>query len=308
MKGNGNSALVNEVDDDRKKCAENFKAFMERVRTGTSTAKGKCVSVTDFVKEALMIPFRHDPSTADQKLLIDKQWEDKGKTISSLEDFIALVDVSGSMECDNNYPMNTAIGLGIRIAEKSRLGNRVMTFSEKPTWVSLEKHPSFTERVMKVRHAPWGCNTNFYSALRLILDAAVTAKLTPTEVGKLTLVILSDMQMDCADNSIQTQSKKQALFNRIAEMFANTGNDICGEPYPVPKIVFWNLRQTQGFPTSSSDENSIMVSGGSDALLNDICESGLDAITSINPWNTFVASLSKQRYAILDNSFADWMV
>ena len=293
------------VDEDRKKCAENFKAFMERVRTGTSTAKGKCVSVTDFVKEAIKLANNYDcdqEGNADQKLLIDKQWEDKGKDITALEDFIAMVDVSGSMGCDNGYPMNTAIGLGIRIAEKSRLGNRVMTFSATPEWVNLDDHQSFTDRVIKVSRSPWGMNTNFHGALRLILDAAVTAKLPPAEVGKLTLVVLSDMQIDHAGDS------SDALFARIANEFAQTGNRVCGEPYPVPRIVFWNLRQTSGFPASSNDTNAIMVSGGSDALLNDICERGLAAIDSVNPLNTFKEILGKPRYAVLDNTFADWMV
>jgi hypothetical protein len=310
---------------DREKCAENFRAFMERVAAGTSTAKGKRIAVSDFVKEALRlygnITYRNKANTeeqatfANEKMLLDKQWEDKGTTISSLEDFIAMVDVSGSMDCDNSYPMNTAIGLGIRIAEKSRLGNRVMTFSDTPTWVNLDDKPSFTDRVAQVKQAPWGMNTNFYAALTLILEAATNAKLTPADVGKLTLVILSDMQIDaamtgssCSWNNERDKNMRDSMFEKIRAKFAATGKHVCGEPYPVPKVVFWNLRKTNGFPSSSTDSNAIMISGGSDAILNDLCENGIGAISNINPWNSFVAIMEKPRYSSLDNSFSDWIV
>jgi hypothetical protein len=69
-------------------------------------------------------------------------------------------------------------------------------------------------------------------------------------------------------------------------------------------VVFWNLRTTEGFPTTSTDANSIMVSGGSDALLNDLCEKGIEAISDINPWNAFVEIISKERYSCLDSVFA----
>lgn len=291
----------NNIDDDRNRCASNFKQFMERVRTGTSIAKGKCVAVSDFVKQSLILNVNDSKTISDLKMLLDKQWEDKGKNISHLEDFIAMVDVSASMERENNYPINTAIGLGIRIAEKSRLGNRVMTFSQTPSWVSLDNMPSFTDRVVKVKNANWCCNTNFYGALQLILDAAVKANLNACDVGKLTLVILSDMQMDDAGNF------SDDVFTRVTKEFAEkSGPD--GESYPVPKIVFWNLCRTDGFPAASEYKNAIMISGGSDIILNDICEKGSSAINinEITPWNAFVTILNKPRYSNLDTIFNDW--
>jgi hypothetical protein len=49
-----------------------------------------------------------------------------------------------------------------------------------------------------------------------------------------------------------------------------------------------------------------MVSGGSDALLNDLCEKGLKSFSEINPWNSFVEIISKERYASLDSVFAEF--
>ena len=49
-----------------------------------------------------------------------------------------MVDTSASMECDDCNPLYSAIGLGIRIAEKSKFGKRVLTFSSEPNWINLE--------------------------------------------------------------------------------------------------------------------------------------------------------------------------
>jgi len=281
------SAFKKETDEDRKQCAENFRAFLARVHSGKSTAKGRHVQIKDFVKEALRLGHNgdgdYDPS------LLDAMWENKGENINGLGNFIAMVDTSGSMECDEGYPLYTAMGLGIRIAEKSRLGRRVMTFSSTPTWFSLPSQ-SFTYNVQRLRDAEWGMNTNFEAALMMILTAAEEANMTADDVSALTLVVLSDMQMDQAGNY------NDVLFEHIKRRFAETGTRVSGQPWKVPRIVFWNLRRTSGYPSKSDDERSVMISGGSDALLNDLCEEGLSSLEQLNPWTQLCQMLQKPRY------------
>ena len=95
---------------------------------------------------------------------------------------ICMADVSGSMDGD---PRNVAIALGIRIAEKSALGKRVMTFTSKPTWVNLEPYSDFISQVEVVNRAPFGENTNFHAALDTILDAIIENKMAPEDVQDL---------------------------------------------------------------------------------------------------------------------------
>lgn len=281
------SAFRKETDEDRKQCAENFRAFQERVKAGSSTAKGKHVQIKDFVKEALRLGSNgdedYDPS------LLDAMWENKGENINGLGNFIAMVDTSGSMESYGAYPLYTAMGLGIRIAEKSLIGRRVMTFSNTPTWFNLPSQ-SFTHNVNQLRGADWGMNTNFSAALTMILKAAEEANLTADDVNALTLVVLSDMQMDHAG------SYDDVLYEHIKRQFADTGLRVSGTAWNVPRIVFWNLRKTSGFPSKSDDERSVMISGGSDALLNDLCEEGLASLEKLNPWNQLCQMLKKSRY------------
>jgi ABC-type amino acid transport substrate-binding protein len=191
-------------------------------------------------------------------------------------------------------PMNAAIALGIRVAEKSILGKRVMTFSATPSWVNLTGQDTFVNMVDIVSRADWGMNTNFERALKMILDAIVTQKLTPDDVEDMVLAIFSDMQMDQAD------SKSKSLMDSIENMYAEAGVRLWGKPFKAPHILFWNLRSTSGFPTLSTQKNASMMSGFSPALLNLFCEEGLNALQSCTPWSLFIKSLDNERYNPLD--------
>ena len=67
-----------------------------------------------------------------------------------------MVDTSGSMDVDNSVPLYAAIGIGIRIAENSSLGKRIMTFDSSPTWFNLDNIDKLTEAVPHIRNfAGW---------------------------------------------------------------------------------------------------------------------------------------------------------
>jgi hypothetical protein len=194
----------------------------------------------------------------------------------------------------NGDPLFAAIALGIRVAEKSMLGKRVMTFSESPTWVNLDGIDGFVEMVANVHHAPWGMNTNFNSALTMILDAIIENKLKPEDVEDMVLAIFSDMQMDQADPT------SKSLMHTIEKKYAEAGTILWGKPFKPPHILFWNLRSTSGFPTLSTQRGASMMSGFSPSLLNLFCEEGLEALQSCTPWSLFLKSIEHERYNVLD--------
>lgn len=277
--------------EDRIVCADKFKEFAQKAVKGEVEVKGKRVGLNDFTKEALeLIGRRQDKS--DEAALLNAQWLDNSKQTGALGKMIAMVDVSGSMSGD---PMNAAIALGIRVAEKSMLGKRIMTFSASPSWVNLQGQDNFVDMVDVVKRAEWGMNTNFAAALKMILDAIVTQKLKPEDVEDMVLAVFSDMQMDQADN------KSKSLMESIEAQYAEAGERLWGKPFKAPHILFWNLRSTSGFPTLSTQKNASMMSGFSPALLNLFCEEGLTALQSCTPWSLFIKSLEKERYQPLDN-------
>ena len=291
VKKNGEVRCLDSFD--RKTCAENFNAHIQKAVKGEVEMKGKRVGMADFTKQARdLLKSRGSQALKD---LLNSQWRDNSSQNGALGKMIAMVDVSGSMEGD---PMEVAIALGIRIAEKSVLGKRVMTFSAKPTWVNLEPYPDFISQVDVVQTAEWGMNTNFHAALDLILDAIVQNKMAPEDVQDMVLVILSDMQMDFGDGC-----NKQVLYDTMAAKYQAAGIRVNGVPYKPPHILFWNLRSTSGFPSLANQPNASMMSGFSPALLNLFCEQGLDALQSCTPWALLVKSLENERYKIMEEKF-----
>lgn len=277
--------------DDRVECANKFKEFAEKAVKGKVEVKGKRIGLNDFTKEALEL-ISHRQQNSDEAALLNAQWLDNSKQTGALGKMIAMVDVSGSMDGD---PMYAAIALGIRVAEKSILGKRVMTFSASPTWVNLDGNDNFVDMVDIVSRANWGMNTNFAAALKMILDAIIVNKLKPEDVEDMVLAIFSDMQIDEAD-----EHKSLSLIDYIESQYAEAGMRLWGKSFKVPHILFWNLRSTSGFPTLSTQKNTSMMSGFSPALLNLFCEEGLQAVQSCTPWTLFVKSLENKRYKVLD--------
>ena len=284
-------------DPDRLKGAEQFTNFVTRAKKGEVTINGKRVGLNTMVKDGLGLldnGFNHSSVDIDT---INLQWKDGGKTIGDLGNFIAMVDTSGSMCGD---PLYAALGLGLRVAEKSKLGRRVMTFSTNPEWVNLDSSHEFTDMLRQVRH-PRHESTNFTKALKMILDVVVQKRMQPEEVSNMVLAIFSDMQIDMQGNESLTQS----MWDHINSLYKDAGMRVHGRPYSPPHILFWNLRHTSGFPVTSNQKGVTMFSGFSPVLLNAFCEKGIEFLEDVTPWSQLQTLLDNPRYDI--NSFPDVM-
>jgi Mg-chelatase subunit ChlD len=298
IKKNGELRFADRVD--RIECAENFNEHVHKSVTNEVEMKGARVGMADFTKQARDL-YRQNGSQVEKDLL-NSQWRDNSKLTGALENMIAMVDLSGSMAGD---PMDVAIALGIRIAEKSKLGKRVMTFTLNPRWVNLEPYPDFVSQVQAMEAGDVGYNTDFHKALNLILDTIVENKMEPEDVENMTLVMLSDMQIDEAEPRDTYRvvnpgtSKREALYESIKIKYEEAGMRVHGKPYKPPHILFWNLRNTSGFPCLSSEKNVSMMSGFSPALLNLFCDKGVEALQSCTPWSIMEQSLDKNRYKIM---------
>jgi len=278
--------------EDRNQCKNNLEKYMEDVKSGKKEMKGKNVGMIDFVKQALICVNKTD------KEILNEQWKSNSKQTSKLGDMIPIVDTSGSMEVDEMKPLLSAIGLGLRVAEKSKLGKRVMTFNVKPEWIKLEDKEDFVADVKKIKDIPWGMNTNFHKAMDLILDTIVELKLPAEEVENLILAVFSDMQFDAAEKNLSTEEKfgSKTVREILDKKYQDAGIKICGKPYKVPKIIFWNLRVTSGFPVLSYHDGYAMMAGYSPTALNEFSEDGLNGLQSFTPWNVLLKTLDKERY------------
>ena len=265
--------------EDRIQCAEKFTAFVQAGVRGDVKIKGRNVGMAAFVTSAIdLLNGVISESNQTEIDLLNQQWLDNSSYTGGLGSIIPMVDNSGSMflGTDAGY---AAIALGIRCAEKSLLGKRVMVFNEQATWLNLDGHDTFFEMVKCVYKVQgWGMETNFYAAMNQILNAIKSAN-PPIPFEKATsfiLAIFSDMQMDAAD---KTNTSMDTLYNTVEKLFTETGKEIYGQPLKPPHILFWNMSSTKGFPCLSTAKNVSMLSGWSPALLNLFCEKGMEALT-----------------------------
>jgi hypothetical protein len=297
----GGRKLVERYDlEDRKVCATTIKQHLDDVKNKKCDKKinGKRCDLYEYVRDVLKFS-QYGESAQAQLDIINAQWEDnKTNSIAQTTKIIPLCDVSGSMESDNCIPLYNAIGLSIRLSEITHpaFRNRVLTFSNNPQWINLENENTLVEKVRKLKTADWGMNTDLYAAMRKILDALIENEVGPSEVKNLVLAIFSDMQIDQA----YTDNRKTLQF-RLKTMFELAGlESTYREPYPVPHILYWNLRTTSGFPTKTTEENVTMFSGYNASLLNVFSEKGMDELTNVTPYMMLNSTLNVSRYESLE--------
>ena len=282
--------------EDRIQGAVNLKKYIsDKVERG-ETIQGKRVSIFDFVKDAMFYNvYSNNVEVESHRAIINSQWDDAGKLLSNLDNYVAMVDTSGSMQDDNNIPHYNAIGLGCRIAEKSKLGRRVLTFNSQPSWVNLDNDKTLCDMVKTIASSDSkGFGTNFTAALDLILDSVVKARLTNDVVKNIVLVILSDMQIEEQHNEKMSES----MFSLIRDKYAEAGRLVHGIPYDMPNIMFWNLRTTSGFPVMTTEMGASMMSGSNPAIINSFCSSGLSELRTLTPWDNMLTLLNSDRYNI----------
>jgi hypothetical protein len=290
--------------EDRIKCGEHLREHLTKAAHGELEIKGKRIGMADFTKEALRLiklrgysrpqdkPDNYEASAEIQAQidLLNAQWVNNSTQTKALEMVVPMCDCSGSMAGD---PMHVAIALSIRAAEKSKLGKRVLAFSAMPTWTDLSPYDNFVDMVSVLMHEGRGLNTNFFLALKMMLDAIEEKKLTPEDVDGLILAIFSDMQID---GSTGHENLGLDMYSSIVQKFNDLGMRMWGRPFAAPHLLFWNLRSTDGFPTLSSVQNASMMSGFSPTLLNLFSEKGMSAFESCTPWSLLLQSLENERY------------
>ena len=114
-------------------------------------------------------------------------------------------------------------------------------------------------------------------------------------------LVFSDMQFNQASNVSGTEELKNTMFNNMRLIFANAGlASKYKRPYPLPHMLFWNLRKTDGFPTLSTDKNVTMLSGYSSVLLNEFSQKGMEALLEYTPYKMLKSILQNERYCIAD--------
>lgn len=325
-------------DEDRIECANNLKNHIKEIKesnespskTTTKKIHGKCLNVYELISNIIRLISENSDkfhlynyihnnnnnineaknlfnylyeNNKEEMDIIQLQWDDlktKMKKIGN-QYIIPMADTSESMNVDDSKPMYSSIGLSILMSEINDgvFKDRIMTFSESPEWVNLSESMHIVEKVILVRKTKWGMNTNFYKAMELILDVIKMNELSSEEVSKISLIVFSDMQIDEASTT-----NMNTMYENIEKMFEYAGLQSKYEtPYQTPHILFWNLRNTNGFPNLSTQQNTTMLSGYSQVLINRFTEVGCEAIREYNPFLLVRDILKNKRYEYLSSLF-----
>ena len=293
-------------DHDRMVCRENILKYLEDVKSGKRKINANQLFIHEIVEKVFHHSRSYDKKLTDEELeLYQLCWNEivKGyrETVEKgdikLNRGVVLADVSGSME---GTPMMVSIAAAIFISEllDEPYRGRFMTFDTNPQWWNIPGDKTLREKVEIVAKSPWGGSTNFMKAMNLVLDVAQTNGLNATQMPEWFLV-LSDMQFDSANNGSQWST----MYEQICDRFTSVGLKTCSEPYPVPQIIFWNLRgNTSGFPVVADQEGCVLVSGFSVAILKELFRS--QDLRSITPWLNLKSVLDGNRYELVRKNVA----
>ena len=312
------SAFMNETsskkqrfeNEDRVGCRKNFEEFSIQAAKDPSAKRmhGRVLHPHEMAGYYMKGRGQGEPD-----LILEAQWVDLRERLKeempALGKMIPLVDVSGSM---SGTPMEVAVALGVLISEVGPIKDRFLTFSSNPQWHMLQTDWSLKEKVRSAMSADWGGSTNFQKALEQILKVCVDGNVPPEEVGQLSMVVLSDMQFDAASGQaymyghVQAPPKWETQHQALVRSFAEAGlKSKFKQPYPVPRVVYWNLRgNTRDFPVEADTPGVQVCSGFSPSLLKLFMEDNLDEMLAnvnqdkpaVDPYQTLRKALDDVRY------------
>lgn len=216
---------------------------------------------------------------------LEALWKNLPNTVNNAQNVLCVVDGSGSMLCPvgngNTTALHVSNALGIYFAERMHgaFHNRFITFSGCPQYVNLSACRTLKEK-LELALAHNDCtNTNIEATFNLILQTARNSHLRQNELPQ-TVLIISDMEFDCAVSSYGTDT----LFDTIKSRFARYG-------YRMPKLVFWNVNsRTNVIPVRENELGVALVSSFSVNVCNMVLSNEL------NPFTCLKKVLDGERY------------
>ena len=187
---------------------------------------------------------------------LELEWKafiDIYKNNDNLNGIIPIVDVSGSMfnGISSVKPIYVSIALGLLISELNQgyLHNKIMTFSRNPIFFEIQGE-TLRDKIKCISNVPFGLNTDFLKVADLIIQKTLLEE--PLFSYK-KIICLTDMQFDNNDNNTH-----EIFINK----FKNNNLEI-------PKLIYWNLNfKYNNFPINTTYENTSLISGFSEQLLN----------------------------------------
>ncbi|KAF3225081.1 hypothetical protein TWF106_002961 [Orbilia oligospora] len=203
------------------------------------------------------------------------QWNtlvDRLRQSGSIENSIAICDVSGSMGVLNEYkgrkdpmPLFPALAMSILLATlaKPPFDKGFITFSANPEYVKLNELAGMANNMRKMVGTSWSMNTDLQKVFtELLLPLAKKHNVKKEDMIK-RLFVFSDMQFDLGTVD---------YYNKLAgEKWGTTYDTIKKEyeaaGYDVPEIVYWDLGKADTVEVNADREGVAMMKGFSAGMM-----------------------------------------
>lgn len=202
---------------------------------------------------------------------------------------ISVLDTSGSMfynRTKDGTPIGIiAMAIAIYCAQRASgyLKDKIITFSEKPKFLTFEKCESLFDYYKALKAYSEYANTDIEAVFDLLLRAAVRNDLSQEDLPK-NIIIESDMEFDECAMSHSESVHSPVLFEMIKEKWERRG-------YKLPRLIFWNIySRNNTVPIKTNDLGICLVSGFSPAILKMVLSDELD------PYKNLVNVLNGERY------------
>ncbi len=194
---------------------------------------------------------------------------------------LPIIDTSGSMSCSAGKSSVTchdvATSLGLYVASKAK-GAFKDVYMEFSSHSHLHKVQGDVITKLKSMHNIIA-NTDFSKAIDNILQFGIENNVPAADMPKV-LLIFSDMQFDSGVSNF-------TIHKETMRKYLMAG-------YPIPKVVYWNLKSCDNVPVKAGKEGVALVSGFSPALIKNI----LKNIDNLTPLKIVMQTIMNPKYDI----------
>lgn len=258
-------------------------AYLESLKQGKTKINAGVLSPHEIIHA-----YQHGFQVQPYNEALEQMWLALKDTTGGIGNTIVVADGSGSMTVPVSGGTCTALSvanaLAIYFAERSRgqFKDQYITFSMNPQLVDLSKGRNLREKILIAKAHSEVANTDIHAVFRLILQTAVTNRMSQQEMPG-NIIIVSDMEFDfCGKNA------SQPLFTQIAAEYQR-------HSYKLPRLVFWNVNSRTGtIPVKENDLGVALVSGFSSNLFKMVLSNELD------PYQSLLDMLNSERYNNID--------
>lgn len=192
--------------------------------------------------------------------ITEAQWKALPDYLDEEANVVVMADVSGSMYSPNYQPISASLGLALYFASRNKgiYRNKYMTFTDKPSFLTINENASLRDQLAQAWNAGVGYSTNLERAFMYILDTAIENNVKPEEMPK-ALVVVSDMEIDPFFRGYELD-----FLEEMTRRFRDAG-------YTMPKVLFWNVEgRNSTFHAKFTNPNAVFASGYSASAFTSI--------------------------------------